>query len=597
MIRLTRSRRHLAALASSALAAGALAVLPGVAGLSTASAAATDLGYDCVISGGGPAVHKASTLDVTVTPPALVEPGEPFTANVAINLDMGAQTMGPVTSLPGSVELDLTVGDELTTVTIPIDTPGTPAALVFAGDEDVQLTAPDSAGADTAITVDDVTGKFTAMPVNMATTIPCTANLPAQEVGTVDVGLPVFDYDCVISGGPSPVHKASTLEIDVDAAPSAVTNESKGGVADVSIKLDMGNQAMGPVTSLPGSVDVELTVGDKLTTVTIPIPVAGTPANLEFVGSKRVDLDAPASLGAADIKVGNVTGKFTAQPVNQATTIPCAAAAVEKVGTTNLVAPPAGVKYSCTYQAWTFPVYVATAATLPASVNEDTVLNPAVSSTLTWGRYWADSSRNIHMTFQNGTSSLATSTSGKAGTGTLGFTSMAVPASGNMIWTAAGSYGAVDTANPGSVTLGYGNFTLNAKVKNDFTSGAFMDAAIVCTLLPGQNTTLGTVAINDVAEPPVIEPPVVTDLKVTGVAKIIGKAKVGKKLTAVPGKAAGATVKYQWLLNGKVIRKATGKTLKLGKAHKGKKISVKVTYTKAGFNPVTQVSKAVKVKK
>ena len=33
----------------------------------------------------------------------------------------------------------------------------------------------------------------------------------------------------------------------------------------------------------------------------------------------------------------------------------------------------------------------------------------------------------------------------------------------------------------------------------------------------------------------------------TGKVKITGTPKVGKKLTAVPGKAAGATVNYQWL--------------------------------------------------
>jgi hypothetical protein len=591
MIRLTRSHRRLAALASTALAAGTLTVLPAVAGFSAASAAVTDLGYDCVISGGPSPVHKASTLDITVTSPALAEPGEPFTANVAINLDMGSQAMGPVTSLPGSVDVALTVGSEPTTVNIPINPPGTPGALVFAGSADVQLAAPDAAAADTSITIGDLTGKFTAQPVNMPTTIPCTANMAAQEVGTVDVGLPVFDYDCVISGGPSPVHKASTLEIDVDAAPTTTSDESKGGVADVSIKLDMGSQAMGPVTSLEGSVDVELTVGNKATTVSVPINPPGTPANLEFVGSKRVDLDAPVALGNANISVGNVTGKFTAKPVNQATTIPCAAAAVEKVGSTEIVAAPAGVKYDCSYEAWSFPAYVSTAATLPASVNEDTAFNPAVNSSLIWGRYWADSARNISMSFQNGTSALATSTSGKAGTASLAFTSMAVPPSGAMTWTAAGTYGAVDTANPGTATLSYGNFTLKAKVKNNFTMGQFMDAQIACVLRPGQNTTLGSVTINDVAEP------VATKVPVTGKVKITGAAKVGKKLTAVPGKAAGATIKYQWMSNGKAIKKATAKTLKLTKPYKGKKITVKVTYSKTGFVSVTQISKAVKVKK
>lgn len=86
-------------------------------------------------------------------------------------------------------------------------------------------------------------------------------------------------------------------------------------------------------------------------------------------------------------------------------------------------------------------------------------------------------------------------------------------------------------------------------------------------------------------------------LAVKGKAKITGKAKVGKKLKVKPGKAAGARVKYQWLKNGKRIKGAKGKTLKLKKSFKGKKISVKVTYTKVGYKTVTQKTKAVKVKK
>ena len=70
----------------------------------------------------------------------------------------------------------------------------------------------------------------------------------------------------------------------------------------------------------------------------------------------------------------------------------------------------------------------------------------------------------------------------------------------------------------------------------------------------------------------------------TGKVKVKGTAKVGKKLTATPGKAAGATVKYQWLRNGKAIKKATGKTLKLAKSFKGKKISVKVSYVRTGLH-------------
>ncbi|TNC37613.1 hypothetical protein [Mumia zhuanghuii] len=84
---------------------------------------------------------------------------------------------------------------------------------------------------------------------------------------------------------------------------------------------------------------------------------------------------------------------------------------------------------------------------------------------------------------------------------------------------------------------------------------------------------------------------------VKGKAKITGKAKVGKKIKVKAGKAAGAKVKYQWLKNGKAIKGAKGKTLKLKKSFKGKKISVKVTYSKAGYKTVTQKTKAVKVKK
>ncbi|MGH1561334.1 hypothetical protein [Mumia sp. DW29H23] len=84
---------------------------------------------------------------------------------------------------------------------------------------------------------------------------------------------------------------------------------------------------------------------------------------------------------------------------------------------------------------------------------------------------------------------------------------------------------------------------------------------------------------------------------VSGKVKVVGKAKVGKKLTARPGAAAGAKVSYQWLKNGKAIKGAKGKTLKLKKSFKGKKISVRVTYTKVGYKAVVQTSKAVKVKK
>ena len=80
--------------------------------------------------------------------------------------------------------------------------------------------------------------------------------------------------------------------------------------------------------------------------------------------------------------------------------------------------------------------------------------------------------------------------------------------------------------------------------------------------------------------------------------KVTGTYKVGKKIKAVVGTVtpSGVTVKYQWLRNGKKIKGATKATYKLLAADKGKKVSVKVTYSKAGYSTVVKTSAAKKVK-
>ncbi|WP_377321049.1 hypothetical protein ACFJIY_18260 [Pimelobacter simplex] len=79
------------------------------------------------------------------------------------------------------------------------------------------------------------------------------------------------------------------------------------------------------------------------------------------------------------------------------------------------------------------------------------------------------------------------------------------------------------------------------------------------------------------------------------VPRISGKAKVGKKLTAKPGAwAPTATVRYQWLRNGKVIKGATRATYKLAKADRGKRVSVRVTGTRTGYVTVVRTSAATK---
>lgn len=78
--------------------------------------------------------------------------------------------------------------------------------------------------------------------------------------------------------------------------------------------------------------------------------------------------------------------------------------------------------------------------------------------------------------------------------------------------------------------------------------------------------------------------------------KIAGTARAGKKLTVKVTKSAGVKLKYQWYLNGKKISGATKAGLKVAKAYRGKKVTVKVTFTKQGLTSVTKASAAKKVR-
>ncbi len=76
---------------------------------------------------------------------------------------------------------------------------------------------------------------------------------------------------------------------------------------------------------------------------------------------------------------------------------------------------------------------------------------------------------------------------------------------------------------------------------------------------------------------------------------ISGKAKVGSKLTVKLGTLdPGVKVTYQWKAKGKSISGATGKTLKLTKGLKGKKITVTVKITKAGYTTVKKTSRGTR---
>ena len=74
--------------------------------------------------------------------------------------------------------------------------------------------------------------------------------------------------------------------------------------------------------------------------------------------------------------------------------------------------------------------------------------------------------------------------------------------------------------------------------------------------------------------------------------KITGTTRVGSRLTAVPGgwQPSGVALKYQWLRNGAAIPRATAKTYELTASDHGKRISVRVTGSKAGLPTVAKTS-------
>ncbi|MBA8813137.1 hypothetical protein [Frigoribacterium faeni] len=86
--------------------------------------------------------------------------------------------------------------------------------------------------------------------------------------------------------------------------------------------------------------------------------------------------------------------------------------------------------------------------------------------------------------------------------------------------------------------------------------------------------------------------PVNRALTSTPVPKISGTVRVWSTLTATPGTWSPGPVglSYQWNLNGVAVSGATGRTFILPKAAAGKKVTVSVTGTKAGYATVKTTS-------
>ncbi len=127
------------------------------------------------------------------------------------------------------------------------------------------------------------------------------------------------------------------------------------------------------------------------------------------------------------------------------------------------------------------------------------------------------------------------------------------------------------------------------------TSAATAAVAAAVTPPPPPPPPPPTTTPTPVPTPP---PPAPTPAVITcPTPKVSGTFKVGKTVKAVVGAVspAGVTAKYQWLRNGKAIKKATKASYKLTAKDKGRKVNVKVTYSKAGLTTVVKTSAAKKV--
>jgi serine protease len=172
----------------------------------------------------------------------------------------------------------------------------------------------------------------------------------------------------------------------------------------------------------------------------------------------------------------------------------------------------------------------------------------------------------------------------------------------------------VSTWNSGTTTVGRPSYALMVgtsaaaphvaavaallKSENQSLTPAQIRAAIVgsATTIPGCNTTMCGARIVNAAGAVGVRKPVAFTVK--GKPYTSGVYRKGRTLKAHPGKwsPAAASVRYQWLRNGKRIWHATKAKYTLTKADRGRKISVRVTVSKTGRVTTSVTSAAHKIR-
>ncbi len=170
--------------------------------------------------------------------------------------------------------------------------------------------------------------------------------------------------------------------------------------------------------------------------------------------------------------------------------------------------------------------------------------------------------------------------------------------------TGTATFGNTLTAEPGNwttdTTFTYqwlrDGTTINGATNNTYKLGADdLDTQITVTVegtKPGYKTAAETSAPTEKVAPAT---QVVPDTLKAATPTISGTVKAGKTLTAKPGTwTSGTKFEYQWYLDGSAIKNATKSTYKIQTADGGKKITVRVTGSKAGYTSTAKTSKATK---
>ncbi|HXH79698.1 carboxypeptidase-like regulatory domain-containing protein [Nocardioides sp.] len=156
----------------------------------------------------------------------------------------------------------------------------------------------------------------------------------------------------------------------------------------------------------------------------------------------------------------------------------------------------------------------------------------------------------------------------------------------------------------GNYTVWFGDFKRYYAAEY-YDNVATADQARVLTLPPGGSVTKIDVLVSHeplpVPPPPVppVPPvPVPTSVSVDRAPRVAGTMHVGQRVRATIGTVspASATVSYAWFQDGRRVKKATARQLRLTPAMVGHRVGVRVTVTAPGLDRWRSFSMAKKVR-